>query len=172
MIGADQGPQIFGACVSSIFLALLIVIVRIWVRISIVKQLWADDYVITAAAVSLTSTQYMQCVDRVTHYTLAARYACTDGPDHLASSTWSWPACRCYQSREQHEGPSHQLCHPTIMLHWSVSGQNQHWSSAALLHDFKKVQEVHLGNHCVHLRRILWESALVHKTIHPGNFIR
>lgn len=53
---ANRGPQILGVCVSCISLALLIVAIRVWVRIAMVKHFWLDDYVIVAAAVSVLKT--------------------------------------------------------------------------------------------------------------------
>lgn len=53
---ANLGPRILGACVASISLALLVVAIRIWVKVVIVRHFWSDDYVIVAAAVSATST--------------------------------------------------------------------------------------------------------------------
>lgn len=49
---ADRGPMILGSCVSCISLALLIMATRMWVKISIVKHIGADDWVCLSAAVS------------------------------------------------------------------------------------------------------------------------
>lgn len=49
---ANRGPQILGACIACISLALMVVATRVWVKVAMIKHFWLDDYVIVAAAVS------------------------------------------------------------------------------------------------------------------------
>ena len=47
----NRGPEILAICGSLVGVALVMVLIRIWVRIKIVRQLGWDDYFMIAAMV-------------------------------------------------------------------------------------------------------------------------
>ena len=47
----DYGPAILGVCISTISVAVVCVLTRIYIRIRLTHSFWFDDYFIVAAAV-------------------------------------------------------------------------------------------------------------------------